>query len=340
MKHKMLVFRRHLPWLLLLLGIDGLAALFLWLADAEAFRVLVTVIILITVLLFAAVLIVMDHLDQKKMQAFQSFLNNPDTCHEEELLKAVSASEADAVRLLETVLQEKQLACSRAEADLSDYQEYVEAWAHETKAPLSLLTLILDNRKDEMPGVVSFKLDYVRNRMQESITQMLYYARLKGAQKDYLFEYVDIGSCIEDVLEDYRPLLEEKYFRINNQVQNVQVYTDRRGIQFLLGQVVSNAVKYSAESPELTIALEKSAGTDVLRIRDNGIGVRSCDLPYIFEKGFTGDSVDIRKKATGMGLYLSKKMADNLNILLDAHSEWGKGFEMLISFPRVNRETP
>lgn len=337
MKHKMLVILRHLPWLLLLLGIDGLSALFLWLADAEAFRVLLTVIILITVLLFAVVLIVMDYLDQKKMRAFQSFLNNPDTCHEEELLKTISASEADAVRLLGTVLQEKQLACNQAEADLADYEEYVEAWAHETKTPLSLLTLILDNRRDEMPGAISFKMDYVRNRMQESINQMLYYARLKGTQKDYLFEYIDIRSCIEDVLEDYRPLLEEKNFQINNQVQNVQVYTDRRGIRFLLGQVVSNAVKYSAESPELTIALEQSAGTDILRIRDNGIGVRNCDLPYVFEKGFTGDSVDNRKKATGMGLYLSKKMADNLNIHLDVHSEWGKGFEMLIFFPSVNR---
>ncbi|MGE4353619.1 MAG: sensor histidine kinase [Oscillospiraceae bacterium] len=340
MKHKMLVFRRYLPWLLLLLGVDGLAALFLWLADAEAFRVLVTVILLTTVLLFAAVLLVTDNLDQKKVRAFQAFLNNPDTCHEEELLKAVSASEADAVRLLGTALREKQLACSRVEAELADYEEYVEAWAHETKTPLSLLTLILDNRRDEMPGAVSFKLDYVRNRMQEAVNQMLYYARLKGTQKDYLFEYVAIRSCIEDVLEDYRPLLEEKNFRISNQVQDVLVYTDRRGIQFLLGQVVSNAVKYSAGSPELAIALEQSAGTDVLRIRDNGIGVKSCDLPYIFEKGFTGDSVDKRKKATGMGLYLSKKMADNLNIRLDVHSEWGKGFEMLISFPSVNREDP
>ena len=334
------MFLRYLPWLLLLLGIDALAALFLWLANAEAFRVLLTVILFITVLLFAAVLIIMDHQDQKRAQAFQAFLNNPDACHEEELLKAVSASEADAVRLLGTVLQQKQLACSRAEADLADYEEYVEAWAHETKTPLSLLTLILDNRRDEMPGAVSFKLDFIRNRMQESINQMLYYARLKGTQKDYLFEYVNIRACIEEVLEDYRPLLEEKNFKINNQVQNVQVYTDRRGIQFLLGQVVSNAVKYSAEPPELTIVLEQPVGTDVLRIRDNGIGVRSCDLPFIFAKGFTGDSVDNRKKATGMGLYLAKKMADNLNILLDVHSEWGKGFEMLISFPTVNRESP
>lgn len=116
------------------------------------------------------------------------------------------------------------------------------------------------------------------------------------------------------------------------------MYTDRRGIQFLLGQIVSNAVKYSANAPELTIELDPSGLMDVLHIRDNGIGVKSYDLPYVFEKGFTGNTAESRKKATGMGLYLSQKMADNLNIKLDVQSEWGQGFDMSLSFPRVSAE--
>lgn len=58
-------------------------------------------------------------------------------------------------------------------------------------------------------------------------------------------------------------------------------------------------------------------------------------LPYIFQKGFTGDSTDSRKKATGMGLYLTKKMADDLNLQLEAESQWGEGFAISIIFPRV-----
>ena len=73
----------------------------------------------------------------------------------------------------------------------------------------------------------------------------------------------------------------------------------------------------------------------VLSIRDNGMGVRSCDLPYIFFLFFTGDSGEGRKKATGMGLYLAKEMAKELNLYLDANSEWGKGFEVRIVFPIV-----
>lgn len=58
-------------------------------------------------------------------------------------------------------------------------------------------------------------------------------------------------------------------------------------------------------------------------------------LPYLFEKGFTGGSGEGRKKATGMGLYLAQEIAKELNITLQAGSQWGKGFEMQMSFPVV-----
>ena len=103
----------------------------------------------------------------------------------------------------------------------------------------------------------------------------------------------------------------------------------------MLGQIVSNAIKYSSDSPMLTISMIHSEIADVLSVEDNGIGVKKYDLPYIFQKGFTGDSTDSRKKATGIGLYLVKKMADDLNFRLEAASQWGKGFKIVIFFPKL-----
>lgn len=337
MKHKWLIFYQYAPWLMLLLCVDGFAALLLWLANLQAFLALSAVILLTTVLLFIVLVFILNLQEQKRFQAFETFLTTPDIYHEEALIKAISPAQADAIRLLGTVLREQQLIYSQVKTELCDYEEYVEAWAHETKTPLSLLTMILDNRADEISAPVHFKLDYIRNQMQEGIYQMLYYARLKSPHKDYLFEHINIRLCIEDVLADYAPLFGEKKFQIDNQVPDTEVFTDRRGIQFLFGQIISNAIKYSTETPKLTLTLEQSQTVDILCIRDNGIGVRRCDLPYIFEKGFTGDSVDNRKKATGMGLYFSKKMADELNLRLDVQSEWGKGFALSIYFPKVEK---
>ena len=120
-----------------------------------------------------------------------------------------------------------------------------------------------------------------------------------------------------------------------DKLQSETVYTDRRGLQFMLGQIVSNAIKYSSDSPMLTISMIHSETADVLSVEDNGIGVKKYDLPYIFQKGFTGDSTDSRKKATGIGLYLVKKMADDLNLCLEAASPWEKGFKIVIFFPKL-----
>ena len=330
---------RYIPWLLLLLGVDAFAALLLWLADVDAFYAMATVILLFTLLIFSALSFVLFYLEKKREQAFLDFLYQPDEYHEELLLKAVGLPQSEQILLLGRVLREKQTAYINLQEQWGDYEEYVESWAHEIKIPLSLLTLLLDNRREELPAAIAFKLDHIRNRMQESVDQMLFYARLKSPGKDYLYEYVPIRSCIEELLEDYTPLLEEKNFKIQCCLSDSDtVYTDRRGLRFLLGQLISNSIKYCGQEPELHFHSFLKDSRYVLSVRDNGNGVRGCDLPYIFEKGFTGDSGEDRKKATGMGLYLVKEIAKDLNLSLHVSSQWGEGFEMQIAFPLVDRE--
>ena len=88
-------------------------------------------------------------------------------------------------------------------------------------------------------------------------------------------------------------------------------------------------------APVLTFSLESNDTATVLSIRDNGPGVRACDLPYVFEKGFTGDSGHEKNKATGMGLYLAREVAKDLGLTLTAASDWGAGFEIRVTFPVV-----
>ena len=335
MRHRLQAIRQYIPWLLLLFGVNIFYAVLLWAADMDAFYAMAAVILLAVILMFSAICCVLIHLEQKREQIFYDFLDTPDEYHEERLLKAVVPVQGEAIRLLGRHLRGQQNAYTGLQEQMNDYEEYVESWAHEIKTPLSLLTLLLDNRRGELSETVSYRLDYIRSRLQESVDQMLFYARLKGARKDYLFEHISVRECVEEVLEDYKPLLEEKQFQIQDDMTERTVCSDRRGLRFLLRQIISNSVKYCCKEPELSFTFYEGEACHVLRIRDNGIGVRSCDLPYIFEKGFTGDSGEGRKKATGMGLYLAKEMAKELNLSLDVNSEWGKGFEIRIIFPIV-----
>lgn len=334
--NRMEKIRGYLPGLQMLLEIDGTAALILWLSDLDAFRILLPLFLTVTFLIFGVHAWGMEQNRRKRYEAYLEFLASPDEWQEETLIRTAPA-DRELIRSLGMILRDSQEKCSLAAAETRDYEEYVEVWAHEIKAPLSLLTMVLDNQREEIPESAGYKLDYVRSRIQEQIGQMLYYARLKSPCRDYLFETVDLGICVEEILEDYRPLLEERKFRIRKDMKDAAVYTDLRGITFLLGQVIANAVKYCSSRPELAFLMEQEDSGKVLRIRDNGIGVKACDLPYLFEKGFTGDTQDGRKKATGMGLYLAAKMADDLKIRLEAVSEAGKGFEMIVYFPKVEQ---
>lgn len=188
MKRNGSYLRQYLPWLGLLLGVDALAALLLWLADARAIAAMSAVIVLATVFLFGGVCAVLCARSKKREWAFTAFLTAPDAAHEQALCRLLSANEAQSVHLLGETLRAQQQAIAQLQAQMDDYENYVELWAHEVKTPLALLTLVLDNRRDTLPEAVGFKLDYVRNRMQAFIDQMLYYARLRGARRDYRFE--------------------------------------------------------------------------------------------------------------------------------------------------------
>lgn len=327
--------RQYLPWLGLLLGVDALAALLLWLADARAFAAMTAVIVLATVFLFAGVCAVLCARSKRREQAFTAFLTTPDAAHEQALCRLLSPAESRSAHLLGETLRAQQQTITQLQTQMDDYEDYVELWAHEVKTPLALLTLVLDNRRDTLPEAVGFKLDYARNRMQAFIDQMLYYARLRGARRDYRFERLTLRSCIDEVLDDYRPLLEEKRVHVEKQLADETVFTDRRGLCFLLGQLVSNSVKYTSDAPVLTFSLTCSAAETALTVRDNGPGVHACDLPYVFEKGFTGDSGHEKSKATGMGLYLAREIAKELGLTLSAASDWGAGFEIRVTFPVV-----
>lgn len=337
MKRKLKYLTPFLPWLLFLLGVDAFFAFLFWLANAQAFYSVMWVFVLATLVIFSLLCTALIQKGKAKEQAFLDYLSHPTTYNEEQLLRLLTPAEEPSIRLLSQTLAQKTEAYTQLQEQLTDYEEYVESWVHETKTPLSLLTLVLDNRREELPESIVFRLDYIRNRMQEFVDQMLFYARLKGSRKDYLFEPISLQDCIAEVLEDYKPLLEEKEFLIDQEVDGASVYCDRRGLRFILGQVVSNAIKYCSDEPFLRFSFIAGNKSSVLSITDNGMGVRRCDLPYIFEKGFTGDSGDGRKKATGMGLYLSNGIAKEMNVSLEANSTWQNGFEMQLIFPVIEK---
>ncbi|MEZ7620010.1 sensor histidine kinase [Streptococcus sp. 27098_8_23] len=331
MKQNLKYLATYLPWLLVLLVFDLFTAILLWLSDVRMFQALILLYLLATVLLFFILSLLLIRKERKKSAAYKAFIANPKIDTELELLRLSTVSEKESLEEIANALYQKQAEIGKLNSLLADYEDYVEKWAHEIKLPLSLLSLLLDNQSDQLPKDTAFKLDYVKNQIQENVSQILFYYRVKSEKNDFLFEDVDLEECIQELLENFDPLLKEKKFTIK--VENIQgiCYTDQRSFEFILSQILANSLKYSSDKPELKISMSKDKGRTSLIIRDNGCGVKACDFPHIFEKGFTGDSGETRKKSTGMGLYLVKQLADALKIEITVKSEWMQGFEITLS---------
>lgn len=331
MKQNLKYLATYLPWLLVLLAFDLFTAVLLWLSDVRKFQVLILLYLLASVLLFFILSFLLIRKERKKAATYKTFIDNPKMDTELELLRLSSASEKESIEEIANALYQRQAEIGKLNSLLAEYEDYVEKWAHEIKLPLSLLSLLLDNQSDQLPKDTAFKLDYVKNQIQGNVSQILFYYRVKSEKNDFLFEDVDLQECIQDLLENFAPLLKEKNFTIH--LENIQgnYYTDQRSFEFILSQILANSIKYSSDKPELKISMSKDKGRTSLIIRDNGCGVKACDFPHIFEKGFTGDSGETRKKSTGMDLYLVKQLADALKIDITVKSEWMHGFEITLS---------
>lgn len=332
MKIKWSTIKKYCPWLGLTLFFNLLIVFLLWIADIRIFQALSLFLFLVTGLTAAFTILRVNKTDDNRARAVQEFLTAPNKQTEHDLLQAYGSDKqkSTAVRNMILKFYEKQNEIEKLKTRLAEHEDYVELWAHEIKTPLALLTLILDNKKDEWPQEQYFKLDYVRNQIQSYTSQILFYYRLKKEKQDYFFEDIDFKEIVSAVLKDFEPLLQEKNFKVRMKGENGPIHTDARSFEFIVTQIVSNAIKYGGENPELIIRFQtKRKGVEIC-FKDNGCGVKACDLPHIFNKGFTGDTGPLRKKSTGMGLYLVKQLADKMKIDISTKSVWKEGFEITL----------
>ena len=208
-----------------------------------------------------------------------------------------------------------------------EYKEYIEQWIHEVKTPITAMKLLCENNRFPFTRDILAELENI-NQYTE---QALYYARSEHTEKDYSIREINLCTVVHSAIADNKYLLRQSNMKIIiDDIEN-RVYTDDKWVQFILNQIISNAVKYRTEQPVLHFSTIKTNDRIILFINDNGIGIPKSDLPRIFEKGFTGRNGRTGKNSTGIGLYLCKRLCDKLGIGFTVYSE-NKGTTIMLSF--------
>ncbi len=218
-----------------------------------------------------------------------------------------------------------------------DYREYIESWVHEIKTPITGIALICENRRrhEAVTQENLREISLENQKIENCVDKVLYYARMENVYKDFLIQKTDLQKTAEEVLAKNRLLLIRHQVRAEVHCGDM-VYTDGKWISFILNQMIGNSVKYRSESPVFLIYTEREKGGVRLTIEDNGVGILPEELSRIFEKGFTGSNGRSHKQATGMGLYLCKRLCERLEIGLSVQSQPGRGTKMTLDFPVSN----
>lgn len=214
------------------------------------------------------------------------------------------------------------------EAEKSNEQmDYFTLWLHQIKTPIAAISLILQRQDEEFSG--QKKLEQELIRLDDYTHMALNYLKLEEPGKEMDLDDVLLDDVIKETIKKYAILFIYNNIKLEYDSLALKVLSDRKWLQVLIEQILSNSLKYTKKGK-----IKIYANDAILFIEDTGSGIRKEDLPRIFEKGYTGLDGRLHEKSTGLGLFLSRKICERLGHKLTIDSEVGKGTTVRIDFHR------
>ena len=245
-----------------------------------------------------------------------------------------SLLEKDYQELITLLEESERKATASAEQSRRELMEYYTLWAHQIKTPISAMRLVLQSQDEADSGELLAELF----KIEQYADLVLQYLRIESPSTDFVLKRQSLDPIVRQVLHRYAKLFIRQKISLDFQELACEVLTDEKWLAFAIGQVLSNALKYTRQGM-ISIYLEDQE-KKVLVIQDTGIGIAAEDLPRVFEQGFTGYTGRIEKKATGIGLYLCKRVLDKLSHTISIESEVGKGTKVKIGLDTVELFDP
>lgn len=239
-----------------------------------------------------------------------------------DVLEAGSASEQVLQERVLELEEELKEVVSRQQQKQDDFQDYYTLWAHQMKIPIAASQLLLGELG---AGEPKRALERELFKIEQYTGLVLNYLRLESFHEDLQVEQVAVEELVKQTVKKFSLFFIENKISLELGNLDCLLATDRRWLGLLLEQLISNAVKYT-RSGRIAIFLEE----DDLIVQDTGIGIASSDLERVFDRGFSGYNGRRTQQSSGLGLYLSKRIATELGYGLTLTSQVGKGTQVRI----------
>lgn len=269
---------------------------------------------------------------------FYSRLNQPLESLDESFQETEQTPVSEALKvLLREQYKHYQTQIKKLESAQDEHLKFIDQWVHQMKTPLSVIELSAHNLDEPDSSNIREETD----RMKTGLNTVLYMARLRSIEQDFHIKPVVLSKIIHEVNG------ENKRFYIRNKVypklqieKELTVESDEKWIYFMLMQLINNAVKYSAgKSNHILLSLYEKDNEAVLEVKDYGVGIPNTDVKRVFAPFFTGENGRKFRESTGMGLYLTKEVAEYLRHRIEIDSTVEEGTTFRIIFPETQNLT-
>ncbi|WP_099205728.1 sensor histidine kinase [Scatolibacter rhodanostii] len=229
--------------------------------------------------------------------------------------------------LIRILSDNKNKAETNARKKENEMVDYYTMWAHQIKTPIAATKLLLQSEQNSQKAELLSELF----RIEQYVEMVLSYLRLEGPN-DFLLKQYPLEDIVKQVVRKYAPLFIRQKIKLDLKPIEGTVLTDEKWLAFVLEQLLSNALKYTQKG---TVSIYLSSPGHLV-MEDTGMGISPEDLPRIGEKGFTGYNGREQKQATGLGLYLCKKIMKRLSHSMSFESEIGKGTRVILNLDTIS----
>lgn len=296
--------------LILLLGVEVVFASVYFLFDLPVVTVVYPLILSSVLILTAGII------------DFLLVLNKHKKLQKNDFPEPSGLLEKDYQEIIGKLKEEQEYSRQKTNSDYNNMVEYYTIWAHQIKTPIASMRLQIQSEDSD----VARRLDGDLNRIEAYVEMVLTFLRLDSDSTDYVIKEIDLDAIIKPAIRKFARDFISKKLTMDFKPTETKVLSDEKWLSFVIEQVLSNAVKYTNEGG-IKIYMDKPG---ILCVEDSGIGINASDLPRIFENGYTGFNGREDKRASGIGLYLCKRICDNLGHKISAESEQGAGTKIRI----------
>ncbi len=279
---------------------------------------------------------------QKRSDVFLHFGDNDEVALELNIsrtsLQSALSKKQGFTLLLRDITQQKSLDEER--------DEFISVVSHELRTPITIaeanvsMAELLVNKPDKKPEEVHAALDKAHKQvlfLSDMVNDLSTLSRAERTDKEMELETFDIGDILTELASTYRPQAEAKslYLKLDADQNFPKVTTSRLYLKEILQNFITNAIKYT-QAGGITVVAHGENGLLKISVADTGIGISKSEHEKVFDKFWRSEDPLTRQTGgTGLGLYITAKLARRIGAQIDFRSEPQKGSVFTLSLPVV-----